>query len=81
MKLVFVELDFWLHHETHIEKLVQTADGSHDVFRSLMEAEYSHSAIEKSVEFDCSVANLVDNYNYLAIDGVCPTSVAIQFDN
>lgn len=81
MKLVFIELDFWTHNETLIEKLVQTAGESHDVFRSLMEAEYANDAIAESVEFDCSVANLVNSYNHLAIDGLSPTTVVIQFDN
>ena len=80
MKLVFVASDFWAQNETHVEKLVQTAGESHDVFRSLLEAEYGNDALAKSVEFDCSVTSLSDNYNHLALE-LRPSAVVIRFDS
>ena len=79
MKRVFIDSDFWAQNATLVDKLVQTAGGSYDVFRSLMEAEFG-DAIAESVEFDCPVTSLVDNYNHSAIEELRPTAVVIQFD-
>ena len=81
MKLVFVGLDFWAQNKTLVEKLVQTAGDSHDVFRSLMEAEYGIDVLAGIVGFDCAVTNLVNNYNHSAIEKLRPTAVVIQFAN
>lgn len=91
MKLVFIGLDFWTNNEEYIEELIQTASGNHDVFRSLMEAEYGAAtmeadyggttALEDWVSFDCTVENLVDSYNECSINEIQPISVVIQFEN
>lgn len=82
MKLVFIGLEFWTNNEEHIEELIQTASGNHDVFRSLMEAEYGgDTTLEDWVSFDCTVENLADSYNECAINEIQPISVVIQFEN
>lgn len=81
MKMIFIGLEFWTNNEEHIKELIQTASWNHDVFRSLMEAEYGTTTLEDRVSFDCTVDNLVDSYNECAINEVQPISIVIQFDN
>ena len=81
MKLVFIGFEFWVNNEEHIEELIQAASGNHDVFRSLMAAEYGTTTLEGWVSFDCTVENLVDSYNECAINELQPISVVIQFES
>ena len=49
MKLIFIDADFWVQNDDVIRKMMQTANRNPDIFRSLIEDEYSANTIANNI--------------------------------
>lgn len=81
MKLILIDADFWVQNEDCIRKIMQNSNRNHDIFRSLIEDEYSSTIIANNIKFDFAFNDFIDEYNQWILCGIELNYIVFWFDN